>query len=67
MAMYELTCQRAALEPPAPQMTQLVAALSGNQDDTARFLGVIAGTVPVPEFFAPDNIQRILAAASPAA
>jgi hypothetical protein len=67
MTMYELTCQRAALEPLAPQMTQLVTALSGNQDDTDRFLGVIAGTVPVPEFFAPGNVQRILAAASPAA
>jgi len=60
MAMYELTCQRAALEPPAPQMSQLVAALADNQDDTDRFLGVLAGTVAIPEFFAPDNIQRIL-------
>ena len=30
--MYELTCQRATLEPPAPQMSQLLgAALRGNQ------------------------------------
>ena len=62
VAMYELTCQRAALEPPTPQMTQLVAALAGNQDDTDQFLGVLAGTVAIPEFFAPGNIQRILAA-----
>jgi 2-polyprenyl-6-methoxyphenol hydroxylase-like FAD-dependent oxidoreductase len=52
-AMYELTCQGAALEPPAPQMTQLIAALRGNQGDTDRFLGVVAGTVAIPEFFAP--------------
>ncbi len=64
--MYELTCQRAALEPPAPQMTQLVAALHGNQDDTDQFLGVLAGTVAIPEFFAPGNIQRILADGTPA-
>ncbi len=66
-AMYELTCQRAALEPPTPQMSQLIAALRDNQDDTDRFMGVIAGTIPVPEFFAPYNIQRITGAASSAA
>jgi hypothetical protein len=27
---------------------------------TAQGISVIAGTVPVPEFFAPDNIQRII-------
>jgi flavin-dependent dehydrogenase len=66
-AMYELTCQRAALEPPAPQMSRLLAALRGNQADTNRYIGVILGTVPVPEFLAPDNIQRIMGAASAAA
>ncbi len=65
-AMYELTCQRAALEPPTPQAAQLVAALAGNQDDTDQFLGVLAGTVAIPEFFAPGNIQRILAASTAA-
>ena len=62
--MYELTCQRAALEPPAPQMSRLLAALHGNQHDTDQFIGVIAGTVPVAEFFTPDNIQRITGTAS---
>ena len=61
--MYELTCQRASLEPPAPQMSQLLAALRGNQHDTDRLIGVLLGTVPVPEFFAPGNIQRIKGAA----
>ena len=59
-----LTCQRAVLEPPTPQMSRLLAALCGNQDDTDQFIGVIAGTVPVAEFFAPGNIQRITGAAS---
>jgi hypothetical protein len=40
-------------------MSRLIAALDGNQDDTDRFFGVIAGTVPIPEFFAPGNIERI--------
>lgn len=62
-AMYELTCQRAALEPPTPQMSRLLAALYGNQDDTDQFIGVIAGTVPIAKFFVPGNIQRIIDAA----
>jgi flavin-dependent dehydrogenase len=62
-AMYELTCQRATLEPPAPQMSQLLAALRDNQHDTDRMIGVLLGTVPVPQFFAPRNIQRIMGAA----
>jgi hypothetical protein len=41
-------------------MVQLLAALQRNQADSNRFLGVWAGTLPVPEFFAPDNIQRVL-------
>jgi hypothetical protein len=28
----------------------------------AIFLGTWAGTVPVPEFFAPENMQRIMGA-----
>ena len=58
--IYEFTCQLAALEPPPPEMQQLFAALRGNQEETDRFMGVLAGTTPVPEFFAPDNLALIL-------
>jgi flavin-dependent dehydrogenase len=61
LPFYELNYQAATLEPPAPQLLQLRAALRGNPEDTARFFGVNAGTVPVAEFFAPENVQRILA------
>ena len=63
--MYEFTCQLASFEPPSPQMQQLFGALYRNQVDTNRFLGTIAGTVPIPEFFSPENIGRILAGGSP--
>ena len=59
--LYELNYQLAALEPPSPQTLQLRAALRGNQADTDRFLGVTAGSVPIQEFFAPENVQRIMA------
>ncbi len=65
---YELTCQVATLEPPPPEMQQLFAALRGNQADTDRFMGLIAGTTLAPEFFVPENVGRIMGAAqAPAA
>jgi hypothetical protein len=45
-------------------MQQLLGAVAGNQEAMDGFLSVIAGTVPVPEFFAPENVGRIMAAAS---
>jgi 2-polyprenyl-6-methoxyphenol hydroxylase-like FAD-dependent oxidoreductase len=63
MALYHLNCQLARLEPPTPEQLRLRAALRGNQTDTDRYFGAISGTVPVREFFAPENIQRIMAAA----
>jgi flavin-dependent dehydrogenase len=64
MPHFDFTCQIAKLEPPPPDFGALLSALRGNQADTDRFVGAFNGTVPVPEFFAPDNVSRILAAAS---
>ena len=35
-------------------------ALRGNPVELSRFFGVAAGTVPVAEFFAPENLARIM-------
>jgi Dehydrogenases (flavoproteins) len=59
--IYELTCQLAALKPPPPELAQLFFALQGNQAQTDRLIGAIVGTVPVQEFFSPENVQQILA------
>lgn len=64
MAMFEHTCQLASLAPPPPEMLQLLAALRGDQHETARFLGTVIGAVPVQEFFSPENIGRIVKAAA---
>ena len=61
--MYDFTVQLARLEAPAPELAQLLAALVGNRAQTDRFLGVVAGTVPVPEFFGPENVEAIMQAA----
>lgn len=67
MLMFELTCSLAALQPPSPEMQQLFGALRGNQEETDRFFGAVAGTVPIPASFAPDNLGRIIGGAHPAA
>jgi hypothetical protein len=59
-----LTCSLAALEPPDIRTLQLRAALRGNQADTDRFFGISAGTVSVADFFAPENLARVLASTS---
>jgi 2-polyprenyl-6-methoxyphenol hydroxylase-like FAD-dependent oxidoreductase len=64
--MYEFVYQLAALEPLPPNMQRLFAALQGNQADTDRVFGVLGGTVSLQEFFAPDNISRIMREAAPA-
>jgi flavin-dependent dehydrogenase len=57
MPVYRLTCDLARLEPPPEDMQKLMAALRGNEVQTGRFIGTIAGTVPVPEFFSPENVN----------
>jgi 2-polyprenyl-6-methoxyphenol hydroxylase-like FAD-dependent oxidoreductase len=60
--MYEFTCQLARLEPPPPEMQQLLGAIHGNQTAMDGFAQVNAGTISPAEFFAPENIGRIMAA-----
>ena len=64
MPVYDFTMQLASLEPPPPEIQQLFGALRGNQPDTDRFFGLIAGTTSIPEYFAPENMQRIIGAAA---
>lgn len=58
--MYEFIYGLAALEPFPPEMQRLFAALLGNQPEIDRLFGVLGGTVSLSEFFAPDNIKRIM-------
>jgi 2-polyprenyl-6-methoxyphenol hydroxylase-like FAD-dependent oxidoreductase len=67
MPMYEMTFGFATLEPPPPDMQQILGAAHGNQDAMDAFVSMQAGTMPIPEFFSPDNIGRIMAAAAPPA
>ncbi len=61
---FEQTVQLARLAPPPPDLQQLMRALQGNQPQIDRFFGTFAGTVTAAEFFAPENIGAIFAAAA---
>ncbi|HZQ34566.1 MAG TPA: NAD(P)/FAD-dependent oxidoreductase, partial [Dehalococcoidia bacterium] len=61
LPMYELNRQRATLAPATPEMRRLRRALACNQEAANQFAGVSFGTVPVQQFFAPENLQRLLA------
>lgn len=58
--MYALTRDLARLAPPLPEMAALTTALQDSAVETRRFLGLMAGTVPIAEFFAPGNIGAIM-------
>ena len=65
--IYEFTTQLATLEPPPPEMLQLLGAVHGNQEAMDAFVSVNAGTLSPTAFFDPANVGRIMgAAAAPA-
>ena len=63
LPMYEFTTQLATLEPPPPELQQLLGAVYGNQDAMDAFVSVTAGTLSPADFFAPEHIGQIMAAA----
>jgi 2-polyprenyl-6-methoxyphenol hydroxylase-like FAD-dependent oxidoreductase len=66
--MYRFTCDLARVhEPPPPHLVELLGALQGNPEQISRFLGLIAGTVRIADFFAPESLQAILGAGAVAA
>jgi 2-polyprenyl-6-methoxyphenol hydroxylase-like FAD-dependent oxidoreductase len=64
LPIYEFTNDFAKIEPPPPEMQQLMGAMRGNQEAMDGFVSVMAGTLPAPEFFAPENAGRIMAQAA---
>jgi 2-polyprenyl-6-methoxyphenol hydroxylase-like FAD-dependent oxidoreductase len=62
MAMYELTAQIAKMEPPPPEMQQLLGAVARNQDAMDGWCRMNAGVTSPAEFLAPDNVGKIFAA-----
>lgn len=64
--LFAFTREMAKLDPPDQLMIDLFTSLHGNQADTDAYFGIFAQTVSVAEFFAPENVERIIAAAAEA-
>jgi 2-polyprenyl-6-methoxyphenol hydroxylase-like FAD-dependent oxidoreductase len=60
LPMYEMTLDVASLAPPRAHQQLLLEKLAGRPEDTSRFLGAIAGALPMAEFFGPRNLLRVL-------
>jgi flavin-dependent dehydrogenase len=58
--MYELSCSLATLELPSPEMLTLYKALRTNSIERNRFFGTLGGAVSPSEYYAADNLQRII-------
>lgn len=63
LPIYEFTSQLATMDPPPPEMQQLLGAVHGNQEAMDGFVSVVAGTVSPVEFFSPEGIGRIMQSA----
>ncbi|HOX24419.1 MAG TPA: NAD(P)/FAD-dependent oxidoreductase [Candidatus Krumholzibacteria bacterium] len=63
LPMYEFTAQLATLEPPPPELQQVLAAAHGNQEAMDGFARVNAGVTSPAEYFSTANVKRILDAA----
>jgi len=64
LPMYEFTCQLATLEPPPPELANLLDAMRGNQEAMDGFAKLNAGVVSPLEFFSDENVGRIVGSAS---
>lgn len=60
LPMYEFTTQLATLEPPPPDLQELLGAMAGIQPAMDAFVSVYAGTMSPPEFFDPDHLVSVL-------
>jgi flavin-dependent dehydrogenase len=57
--LYDFTCQAATLDID-PVMEGIIRVLSGDRAQANRLFGVIAGTVPVDDFFSPDSMAALM-------
>lgn len=58
--LYEFTTQLATLEPPPPEMRQLLGAVAGSQAAMDAFVSVTAGSLSPVEFFDPAAVASLV-------
>jgi 2-polyprenyl-6-methoxyphenol hydroxylase-like FAD-dependent oxidoreductase len=62
MPMFQHTCELAKLAPMPPQMIKLLRAIEDQPEEVSRFFGTITGATSIPEYFAPQNMERLIGA-----
>jgi flavin-dependent dehydrogenase len=65
LPIYEFTAQLATLEPPPPEMQQLLGAIAGNQEAMDAFVSVMAGALSPADFFDPARLASMMGAPAP--
>jgi len=58
--MYEFTTDMASFRPSRPEEEILFRALEGKPEEISRFLGVVAGAVPLAEYMHPKNLMHLI-------
>lgn len=58
--MYDFTTDLASFPAPRPEQELVFAALARDPHQMQRFLGVLAGAIPVDEFFSPRNMGKLI-------
>ena len=66
MGLYEFTREMSKLEMPPPEMISLFTALQHSPEGISNYFGIFAQSVTPQEFFSPDHVQRVFAAAAQA-
>ncbi len=61
LSFYEFTAQLATLQPPPPELQQVLAAVHGNQEAMDGFARVGGAVTSPAEFFSEQNAERLLA------
>jgi 2-polyprenyl-6-methoxyphenol hydroxylase-like FAD-dependent oxidoreductase len=61
LPMYGFTTQLATLSPPPPELAALMVAMQGDQQAMDGFVRVSAGVTSPADFFAPPNVEAIMA------
>lgn len=62
-SLHQFAQDMAQLQVPPPEMVEVFMALAGQQTQIDRYFGLFGQTVTPAEFFAPANLQAILAGA----
>jgi 2-polyprenyl-6-methoxyphenol hydroxylase-like FAD-dependent oxidoreductase len=60
LPMFAFTTELASFAPPKPEQLALFRSLAGNQEKIDRFFGVLTGAVPIPTYFSPNNLVRLI-------